>query len=81
MPLFFFDMHDDGLFVSDQEGQECRDLNAAEGIACETAAELGRSTLLSGKIRKVVIEVKNELKQRVLTATVALEVVRVEPNP
>jgi hypothetical protein len=81
MPRFYFDMREDGTFLCDEEGEEHPDLDAAERAACETAAELGRSKLPSGETRKVIIEVRNERKQRVLTATVRLEVNRVDPPP
>lgn len=61
--------------------QECRDLDHAEVVACATAAEVGRDALPQTEDRKVIIEVRNERKQRVLTATVSLEVIRVDPQP
>jgi type IV pilus biogenesis protein CpaD/CtpE len=81
MPRFHFDMRDEGVFVPDEEGEDLPDLNAAERVAAETAAEFGRDKLPKGVDRKVVIEVRNEHGQRVLTATVWLEVIRVTPEP
>jgi len=81
MPHFYFDLREDGRFICDEEGQECRDLDHAEQIACEVAAEVGRDALPETEDRKIILEVRNEQKQRVLTATVWLEVVRVDPRP
>jgi type IV pilus biogenesis protein CpaD/CtpE len=78
---FHFDMRDGGVFTPDEEGEELPSLDAAERVAAETAAEFGRDKLPVGVDRKVIIEVRNEHGQRVLTATVWLEVIRVAPEP
>ena len=57
------------------------DLDAAEREAVMAAAEIGRDMLAFGKKRDVVIEVRNEHEQRVLTATVEMRVVRDAPPP
>ncbi len=81
MPRFFFDLREDGNFVTDDEGQECADLDAAERVACETAAEVGRDTFAETPERKVIIEVSNDRRQRVLVATASLQVERLDPGP
>jgi hypothetical protein len=81
MPRFHFDMRDGETFTPDEEGEELPSLNAAERVAAETAAEFGRDKLPEGVDRKVTIEVRNEHGQRVLTATVWLEIIRVAPEP
>ena len=80
MARFYFDLREDGRFIYDEEGQECRDLDHAEQVACETAAEIGRDALPKTDDRKIILEVRDEQKQRVLTATVSLEVIRVDPS-
>ena len=68
-------------FYSDEEGMECRDLDAAERLAAESAAEIGRDVLPDPRVRDVTIELRNEHKQRVLTVTVTMNVERVHPSP
>jgi hypothetical protein len=81
MPLFYFDVREGARFVSDDEGLEFPDLDAAEREAAETAAEIGRELLPKGDAREITIEVCNEHKQRVITVTVAMQLHRVEPSP
>ena len=81
MPRFYFDLREDGQFICDEEGLECRDLDHAGEVASRTAAEVAGHALPEATERKVIIEVRNERNQRVLTATVRLEVNRVDPQP
>jgi hypothetical protein len=81
MPLFYFDVREGSGFISDADGIELHDLDAAEREAAEAAAELGRERISFSKDRSVVIEVRNEHGQRILTATVSLQIVRVKPPP
>jgi hypothetical protein len=81
MPLFYFDVREGSCFISDADGIELHDLDAAEREAAEAAAELGRERLSFSKDRSIVIEVRNEHGQRILTATVSLQIVRVKPTP
>ncbi|GEO18337.1 DUF6894 family protein [Microvirga aerophila] len=81
MPRFYFDVREGASFLSDDEGQEFDSLDAAEREAAEAAADIGRDRLPKGDAREVTVEVRNEHRQRVLTATVSLEIQRVEPPP
>jgi hypothetical protein len=81
MPLFYFDVIDDGAFARDEEGTELPDLDAAEREAATTAAEIGRDRLPIAPNHIVIIEVRNEHGQRVLTVTVGLHVARHGPPP
>jgi hypothetical protein len=81
MALFYFDVRDGTRFIPDEEGTACRDLEAAERLAAESAAEIGRFTLPQSDARSVTIELRNEHKQRVLTVTVTMNVERVHPQP
>jgi hypothetical protein len=76
MALFYFDVHEGTRFFSDDEGVECRDLDAAERLAAESAAEIGRDVLPNPEFRDVTVELRNEHKQRVLTATITMRVER-----
>lgn len=81
MPLFFFDVREGVRFVPDERGLELPDIGAAEQEAAEAAAEIGRDLLPRGTARSVTVEVRNEDGKRVITATVALAVDRVHPDP
>jgi hypothetical protein len=62
-------------------GEELQGLDAAEHEAAVLAATLGRDRLPDPGTRKVIVEVRNEYGQRVLTVTAPMEVERVEPEP
>jgi hypothetical protein len=81
MPRFYFDVREGTRFTPDDEGLELESLDAAERMAAEAAAEIGRDRLPKGDARDVTIELKNEHRQRVLTVTVMLEIHRVDPEP
>jgi hypothetical protein len=81
VPRYYFDVRDGAKFTPDDEGLECVSLDAAERMAAETAAEIGREVLPRGDAREVTVEVHNEHRQEVLTVTVSLEVHRVDPQP
>lgn len=81
VPRFYFDVRDGAKFTPDDEGLECASLDAAERMAAETAAEIGRELLPRGDVREVTVEVRNEHGQPVLTVTVSMHVKRVKPLP
>ena len=81
VPRFYFDVRDGAKFTPDDEGLECASLDAAERMAAETAAEIGRELLPKGDAREITVEVRNEHRQRVLTATASLEIHQVDPEP
>jgi hypothetical protein len=78
VPCFYFDVREVLKLTPDAEGLEFDNLDA-ERAAAETAA--GRELLPKGDARKVTVEVQNEHRQQVLTATASLEVHRVDPAP
>jgi hypothetical protein len=80
MSRYYFDMREGARFVSDAVGLEFDSLDAAERAAAETAAEIGRELLPKGNDREITVEVRNEHRQRVLTATSSLEIHRVDPE-
>ena len=81
VPRFYFDVRDGAKFTPDDEGLECASLDTAERMAAETAAEIGRELLPKGDAREITVEVRNEHRQRVLTATASLEIHQVDPEP
>ncbi|WP_373867427.1 DUF6894 family protein, partial [Microvirga aerophila] len=68
-------------FASDEDGLELDSQDAAEHEAACAAAEIGRDKLPGGGGREVVVEVRNEHRQRVLTVTVSMTIDRVAPPP
>jgi len=80
MPRFYFDVREGASFAPDEEGLEFASLDAAERMAAEAAAEIGRDRLPKGGARNITIEMKNEHHQRVLTVTVTMEIHRVDPE-
>jgi hypothetical protein len=81
LPRFYFDVREGTRFFSDEEGVDCLDMDAAERLAAESAAEIGRDVLPDPEIRDVTVELRNEHKQRVLTVSVTMHVERVAPSP
>ncbi len=81
MPRYYFDVREGVRFAEDDVGLQLPDLNAAEREAAEAAAAIGRDLLPKGTARSVAVEVRNEHRQRVLTATVTLALDRVDPKP
>jgi hypothetical protein len=77
MSRYYFDMREGARFVPDAIGLTFDSLDAAE----RAAAEIGRELLPKGDAREITVEVRNEHRQRVLTATASLEIHRVDPEP
>jgi hypothetical protein len=76
MPRFYFDIREGTRFVPDESGIKFDSLDAAEHHAAQTAAEIGRDKLPSSDPREIIVEVRNEHKQRVITV-----ILRVTPPP
>jgi hypothetical protein len=81
MPRFYFDVRDGAKFTPDEDGLEFESLDKAEHEAACTAAEIGRDALPKGDVREIIVEVRNEHHQRVITVTVSMTTQRVEPEP
>ena len=81
MSRYYFDMREGARFVPDAIGLEFDSLDAAEHEAVCAAAEIGRDRLPKGDAREITVEVRNEHRQRVLTATASLEIHQVDPEP
>jgi hypothetical protein len=74
MPRFYFDVREGPDFIPDHEGWEFDDLGAVERELPEAAAQIARDVLREGCSPGVVVEVRNERLQRVLTATVSTHI-------
>jgi hypothetical protein len=75
MPRFYFDIREDDRLVSDDEGNDLPNIDAAEREAVLVATEIVSDKVKRGRIQKVIVEVRNEDGQRLLTSTVTLQTV------
>jgi hypothetical protein len=80
MPHFYFDIREGTRFIPDDTGHDFDGLDAAEYQAVRTAAEIGRDLLPSGA-REIIVEVRNEDRQRALTVTLSIHIDRVGSPP
>ena len=60
MPLFFFDVLDDGNSVADEWGIELSDIHEAARQAQSLIVDIGRERLPSGGRRDICVKVKCE---------------------
>jgi hypothetical protein len=75
MPRFFFDVRQGDRLTSDMEGEELRDIEAAEREADLAAIHLAKE-LLSPSRSKLFIEVRDEQGQKIFRAMVTSHVER-----
>lgn len=57
--VYFFDTRDNGDFIEDDVGIECRDLEAVKRQAALSLAELARDVLPSSMERQLAVEVRD----------------------
>ena len=74
MPRYHFDIHDGVRFTMDETGVELDGLKAARQEAARMLGELAREILPEGERRDAVIEVKDEIGQRVLVAKLSVSI-------
>lgn len=74
MPLYFFDTRDGDLFVSDDDGAELADLDAAKAVASASLAELARDLIRGNDRRVLIVEVRSE-ERPVLEVRLTLEAI------
>jgi hypothetical protein len=75
--MFYFDVREGGQLVSDEEGQLMSGLDAAAQEAAEAAAAIARDVLPGSQGGEVVVEVRNERREHVLTVCVEMHVAKV----
>ena len=78
MPRYFFDIHDGARSTTDDTGVELDGLEAARQEAARTLGEIARDILPNGDRHEVVIEVKDEVGQRVLLAKLSVNIKQTE---
>ena len=74
MPRYYFCIYEGNELVPDEEGSEFDSPEAAVQGAARAAAEIGMSRLAKGDLRDVVIEVRDERRQRVFTVTASMKI-------
>ena len=58
MPLFHFDISEDGRLITDEEGQELSDRDAVRREALKTGASIARDVFIGGTAERVVVDVR-----------------------
>jgi hypothetical protein len=81
MPRFHFDIREGPRTFLDAEGGEFDGLEAAERHAVCLAGEKTRNLAPKASSHMILIDVRDERKQRVMTVTVLVAVERVAPGP
>ena len=75
--MFYFDVRERGQLVADEEGQLLSSLDAAAQEAAKAAAAIARDVLPRSQGGEVVVEVRNEAREHVLTVSVEMNVARI----
>lgn len=68
MPRFFFDTFDDGSLITDTEGIELTDRNAARQQAIKTLPYMALDALPDGSSRSFAVELRDESGTRLFRA-------------
>ena len=76
MARYFFDVQNGKPPLHDDEGAEFDSLDAAIRGVARSAAEIGTGRLARGDLSDVVIEIRDEHNQRVVTVTAAMKIER-----
>jgi hypothetical protein len=81
MPNFYFDIHEGARSVPDADGEEFDGLEAAGHHGVRLAAERARTLSPEAASRIILVDIRNEHKQRVMTVTVFAAAERVALLP
>jgi hypothetical protein len=73
MPRFYFDIREGDQFISDVEGEDCSDIEAARAEAIKALLDIAREHL-SQDSATISIEVRDEDGRRITSAALALHV-------
>jgi hypothetical protein len=73
---FYFDVLDGDHFTRDDEGLDLSDLNAAEVMAVQAAAEIGHESLPKRRSPEICVRVRDEQGEPVLSVAIAMTVRR-----
>jgi uncharacterized membrane protein len=72
VPHFYFDVREGDSFTRNDAGLEFDSLDEAAAEAANSAAEIGRDRLPEGQAPEIMVEVRDEHGERVLTVTVSM---------
>jgi hypothetical protein len=78
---YYIDIRDGEQLVRDDEGFEFDSPGAAMRAAARSATEIGTSKLAKGDTSDVVIEVRDEQDQRIVTVTASMKIEWHDPLP
>jgi hypothetical protein len=78
---YYIDIYDGEQFVRDDEGFEFDSPGAAMRAAARSATEIGTSKLAKDDTSDVVIQVRDEQDQRVVTVTASMTIEWHDPLP
>ena len=81
MVRYYIDIRDGEQLVRDDEGFEFDSPGAAMRAAARSATEIGMSKLAKGDTSDVVIEVRDEQDQRIVTVTALMKIEWHDPLP
>lgn len=81
MARYYIDIRDGKQLVRDDEGFEFDSPGAAMRAAARSATEIGTSKLAKGDTSDVVIEVRDEQDQRIVTVTASMKIEWHDPLP
>jgi hypothetical protein len=81
MPRYYLHVHDGVTLIPDEDGLEFETLTAAEYAAARMAADIGLRKLPTGEDCQVIVEVRDERHQRVVTMTVSMRIDRLTRPP
>ena len=73
---YYFDIRHGTDLLRDDEGAEFDSLDAAIRGVARSAAEIGTDRLARGDLSDVVIEIRDEHSQRVVTVTASMQIER-----
>jgi hypothetical protein len=74
VPLYYFDVYEGTMLMHDAEGFSYGSLDAAVQGAVRSAAEIGQCRQAKGDIGDVVIKVRDEHHQSIVTVTASMKV-------
>ena len=79
MPRFFIDTSDQDMFVRDERGHECVDVEAAKAAAIDALPDMAREKLPDGDARTFLAVIRGENGQTLLQASLQLQVTSLVP--
>ena len=79
MPKFYFDVDDNGLTDSDQNGIECKDINEAKMEAITAVVAMLRDAVPDGDHHEIIMSVRGEDRSPLMRARAIFDFEDVAP--